>query len=526
MGSADVDAGVSRHHTKMLFKTIAEAETRATFATMKPHRPAVNRRQFLKTTAVAAGAVTFGVPTLLRAANLNSKLNIAAIGVMGKGQSDTDHCSGENIVALCDVDAERCGKQREKYPAAKFYQDFRTMFDEMGKGIDAVIVSTPDHFHAIAASHALRMGKHVYCQKPLVQTIYEARYLRNLAHETGLVTQMGNQGSAADGLRRAVEVIQSGIIGAVREVHVWTDRPIWPQGMDRPSGADPVPATLDWETWIGPASMRPYKKGVYHPWNWRGWLDFGTGALGDMACHTVNMPFRALQLGYPTEIEATPLGGMNAETYPIGSKIRFEFPARTISVPAAHKSLFHHHDKLAFSPVTLRWYDGGQPDANAPHGHDFSNHPPKELLTGIEDLLGEVPNSACLLVGDEGKIFSPDDYGEQFFIQRHDDKKFVHFKKYPNLDRIPQTVPRNEFKGDNDHRHHLEWLAAIKAGKPELCYSRFAIGAQLTEIMLLGCVSLRAGKKIEWDGPNMVAKNCPEAAPFIKRQDRAPWGLA
>ncbi|MBW8863550.1 MAG: Gfo/Idh/MocA family oxidoreductase, partial [Verrucomicrobia bacterium] len=252
---------------------------------MKSHRNisqgGLSRRRFLQTSTLATGAVVFGVPTLLRAANLNSKLNIASVGVMGKGQSDTDHCSGENIVALCDVDADRCGKQREKYPDAKFYQDYRKMFDEMGKGIDAVTVSTPDHMHAIVASLAMGLGKHVYCQKPLVQTIYEARYLRNLAGKTGLVTQMGNQGSSADGLRRAVECIQAGIIGQVREVHIWTNRPVWPQGLDRPEGSDEVPSSLDWDIWLGPAPVRPFKKDVYLPFKWRGWQDFGTGALGD-----------------------------------------------------------------------------------------------------------------------------------------------------------------------------------------------------------------------------------------------------
>jgi len=486
---------------------------------------ALSRRRFIQTTTVAAGAVAFGVPTLLRAANLNSKLNIATVG-LGKGESDTEHSSTENIVALCDVDLDRAVKLQGKYPGAKVYQDYRKMLDDLGSGIDAVNVSTPDHMHAIVASFMMKHGKHVYCQKPLTQTIYEARYLRDLAHKTGVVTQMGNQGSSADGLRRAVEVIQAGIIGQVQEVHIWTNRPVWTQGMDRPAGADPVPASLDWDLWIGPAPMRPYKKGAYHPWNWRGWQDFGTGALGDMACHTVNMAFRSLNLGYPTEIEATALGQMNQESYPLGSKIRFEFPARKTNLPAAKKTLFHHHDVLAQDACTFTWYDGGKPDASAPNGHDFSNKPPKELLTDIQDLLGEVPNSACLLVGSEGKIFSPDDYGEQFFIKRSDDRKLVHYKKYPGLEKIPQTIPRNEFKGDSDHRHHQEFIAAIKSGKPETCYSRFDITAYLTEIMLLGCVALRTGQKIEWDGPNMTAKNCPAAVPYIKRENRAGWKLA
>jgi hypothetical protein len=496
--------------------------------TTNRHRQArgLSRRHFIKASALAAGAVTFGVPTLVRAANLNSKLNIASIGVMGKGQSDTDHCSSENIVALCDVDSARCAPQREKYSSAKFYQDYRRLFDEMADGFDAVTVSTPDHMHAVIASLAMKHGKHVYCQKPLVQTIYEARYLRHLAQSRNIVTQMGNQGSAADGLRRGVECIQAGIIGQVHEVHIWTNRPIWPQGMGRPDGSDPVPANLDWDSWLGVAPVRPYKNDVYLPFKWRGWQDFGTGALGDMACHTVNLPFRGLNLGYPTEVEAVALGGMNQETYPVGSRIRFEFPARRTKIPAAQKTFFHRHDVLEQAATTFTWYDGGQPRPDAPTDHDFSNKPPHDLLTDIEDLLGEVPNSACLMIGDTGKIFSPDDYGEQFFVKLNGDKKFVHFKKHPAVAEIPQTIPRNEFQGDSDHRHHLEWIAAIKEGNPMKCYSRFEIAAQLTEIMLLGCVALRAGQKIEWDGPNMRATNCPEAARFVKREDRAGWALA
>jgi len=485
---------------------------------MKSHRQntagALSRRRFLQTTTLATGAIVFGVPTLLRAKNLNSKLNIACVGVMGKGESDTNYCAGENIIALCDVDANRAHKQREKYPEAKFYQDYRQMFAELGSQIDGVTVSTPDHMHAFVAALAMRQGKHVYCQKPLVQTIYEARYLKDLAKSQNVVTQMGNQGSASDGIRRAVEVIQGGVIGNVREVHVWTNRPVWPQGMGRPEGSDTVPDSLAWDIWLGCAPSRPFKKDIYHSFKWRGWQDFGTGALGDMACHTVNMPFRALNLGHPTKIEGIALEPMNKETYPLGSKIHFTFPA-------AHKTLFHRN-------VSFTWYDGGRPDASAPNGHDFTNKPPKELLADIEASQGEVPNSACLLIGDKGKIFSPDDYGEQFFIKLKDDKKFVHYKKHPaaSEEKIPQSIPRNKFKGSVDERHHLEWLDAIKQGKPELCYSRFEIGAQLTEIMLLGCVSLRVGKKLEWDGPNMRAKNCPEAAPFIKRENRDGWTMA
>ena len=486
---------------------------------------ALNRRNFLKTASLATGAITFGVPLLLRGQNLNSKLNIAVIGAGGKGASDTDCCNTENIVALCDVDSEHCAGQLKKYPNAKYYSDYRKMLDEMGKSIDAVDVATPDHMHAIAASSAMQLGKHVYCQKPLTQTVYEARYLRDLAREKKLVTQMGNQGSAEDGLRRGVECIQDGLIGQVHQVHVWTNRPIWPQGIGRPEGEDPVPGSLDWDLWLGPAPVRPYKKGVYNPFNWRGWLDFGTGALGDMACHTVNLPFRALQLGYPTEIEAEAFGTMNKETYPIGSKIRFEFPARKIIVPAAHPTIFHRHSTIKQDPISFWWYDGGQALPNNPSKHDGSNKPPREITSDIEAFQGEVPGSGCLLIGSKGTIFSPDDYGTQFYVKLTDDKKFTHYSKHPAVAQYPQRIPRNPFKG-GDRAHHQEWIAAIKQNKPELCYSRFEVGAQLVEIMLLGCVALRVGKKLEWDGPAMRVTNAPEAARFIKRENRPGWNLA
>jgi hypothetical protein len=501
-----------------------------------PSSSLVNRRDFIKTTSLAAGALAFGVPTLLRGQNLNSKLNIACIGIGGKGQSDTDACAGENIVALCDVDwgSEAYATQTKKYPSAKFYKDFRQMLDQMGSGIDAVTISTPDHLHAIVASAAMKMHKAVFCQKPLTQTVYEARYLRKMAKEKKIVTQMGNQGSAKDGLRRAVEVIQDGLIGQVHQVHVWTNRPIWPQGMDRPSGEDPIPATLDWDKWIGPAPMRPYKgssdpndkNGMYNPFVWRGWQDFGTGALGDMACHTVNMPFRALNLGYPTEIEATPFGLMNKESFPIGSKIRFQFPGRKTSISVAHPHLFHHHRAIEQDALTLWWYDGGQPDPKARGGHDTSNKPPIEVTADIVALLGEIPESGCLLIGDGGLVFSPDDYGSSFFVKLKDDQKLVHYLKHPALAQFDERIPRNHYGQDGKSDHAQEWLTAIKENKPELCYSRFEITSRLTEIMLLGCVSLRVGKKIEWDGPKMVAKNCPEAAPFIKRENRSGWVLS
>ena len=288
---------------------------------------------------------------------------------------------------------------------------------EKEKSLDAVIVSTPDHLHAVIAATAIRMGKHVYCQKPLMQTVYEARLLRKLAKEYGVVTQMGNQGSAEDGLRRAVEVVQAGLIGPVREVHVWSNRPIWPQGMDRPAGQDPVPATLDWDLWLGPAppsfkdsypspsaatrqSQAP--TGVYHTFNWRGWQDFGTGALGDMACHTANMPFRALKLGYPTEVEAECLrhqqGNLSAKT-----------PRSASSSPPAKAC-----PPLDLLVVRRRSKRQSQP----PMATTDRRHREVECD-------GKVPGSGCLLVGDKGKLFSPDDYGANFFVKLKDEKELI-----------------------------------------------------------------------------------------------------
>jgi len=479
------------------------------------------RRDFLKTSALAAGAITFGVPALLRGQNLNSKVNIAGIGINGKGSSDIEACATENIVAICDVDKNRSAGKVAKYPGARFFTDYRKMLEEMGNSIDAVNIATPDHTHAVIASAAMRLGKHVYCQKPLTQTIYEARYLRNLAREKKIITQMGNHGSAADGLRRAVEVLQSGLIGRAKEVHVWTNRPIWPQGLPRPTSADPIPEGFDWDLWIGTAPMRPFKKDVYHLFNWRGWMDFGTGALGDMACHTVNMPFRGLQLGAPSVVEAE-TSMCNGDSYPLSSRIRFEFPVRTPASEQKGASLLLR--KPASIPgTTLWWYDGGKPKEGDPYRHDESCKPPKEVTAEVAAFRGEVPRSGCLIIGEIGQVFSPDDYGAEFFVKLNDETKFTSYKNHPAVKEIPQTIPRNPFHSSDGQ--HPEWIAAIKENKPEQCYSRFDIGAELTEIMLLGCVAIRCGKKIEWDSAAMRVTNAPEAAHFIKRDNRAGWTL-
>lgn len=472
----------------------------------------LSRRTFLKSTSLALGGLSLGAPYILRGNDVRRKLNIAVVGAAGKGEGDTDHCAeaGENIVALCDVNEKLCAGQLKKYPQAAFFRDYRKMLKEMRKSIDAVVIATPDHMHGAVATLAMGMGKHVYCQKPLTQTIYESRQLRDLARRKKVVTQMGNQGSAEDGLRRAVEVVQAGVLGPVRQVYVWSNRPIWPQGMDRPEGSDPVPATLDWDLWLGVAPERPYKNKVYEPFNWRGWLDFGCGALGDMACHTANMPFRALKLGYPTEVEAHS-SGMNDESYPLDSTIRFEFPAR---------------DGMA--ATTFWWNDGGKPiqDPNGKKFHDGSNKPPREITAYVEEMRGEVPRSGCLLIGDHGQLFSPDDYGTTFFLKLNSDSGFQPGKSHPALRDIPESIPRNRFEGSADLRQKLEWLAAIKENKPALCYSNFDVSSKLTEIILLGCVALRVGQPIQWDGAKMKARNCPQAAQFIRRTNRKGFKLA
>ena len=458
-----------------------------------PRHP--NRRQFLRRSAVATGAaLTF--PYVGRVLGANDRIQVACIGVGGKGSSDTDDAArcGGTIVGLCDVDSESLAKKAQKFPEARRYADFRRMLEELGSSVDAVTISTPDHVHGVAAAMAMKMGKHIYCQKPLTQTVFEARELRQLARDKKLATQMGNQGSAGSGLRRAVEVIQSGVIGPVRELHVWSNRPVWPQGLARPEGSDPVPETLDWDLWLGPAPFRPYKSGVYHAFAWRGWNDFGTGALGDMACHTVNMPFRALKLGYPTRVVAEITSEMFPETFPKTSRLRFEFPERD-----------------GLPPLKFWWYDGN------PGDQDLGPlRPSADLTREIVALQGTLPASGCLLVGERGKLFSPDDYGSRFFLMADAENAYTPGDQHEAARAVAESIPRSP-------GHSEEWFRMMRDGTP--AYSNFDIAAYLTEIILLGCVAVRVGegRVMEWDGPNMRSPNVPEAARFVKRENRAGW---
>src|SRR3989475_4523002 len=286
----------------------------------------VTRRRFLKAGAALAGALSFPAVVDRKTLGANERLQIAGIGAGGKGAVDVGYSSVEAIVSLCDVDEQNARETFTKFPAAKKYTDYRKMLEAEDKNIDAVTVSTPDHNHAPASIMAMRMAKHVYCQKPLTHSVFEARRMAEVAREKKVATQMGNQGYAHTGTRRLVEVIQGGVLGNVHEVHVWTDRPIWPQGVDRPSDSPPVPSTLAWDLWLGPAPQRPYHP-AYVPFKWRGWWDFGTGALGDMGCHNFDPVFRALKLGPPISVEASSTR-VNEETYPLASIDTYHFAAR------------------------------------------------------------------------------------------------------------------------------------------------------------------------------------------------------
>ncbi len=461
-----------------------------------------NRREFLQQTTLAGvGFWVAGGLTQVESQSPNEKLNIACIGVGGKGSSDTDQAGNHgNIVALCDIDDDTLGKKAERFPKAKKYNDFRKMLDEMHKQIDAVTVSTPDHTHAPASIMAMKLGKHVYCQKPLTHSVYEARQMRETAEKYKVATQMGNQGTADSGLRRAVESIRAGVIGRVREVHVWTNRPIWPQAptvTDRPKDTPPVPKHVHWDLWLGPAAERPYAvyakdlsdkkhagRPAYHPFAWRGWWDFGTGALGDMACHTANMAFMALQLHYPTSVVAE-CGDLNPETCPSWAIIHFEFPGRG-SLP----------------PVHLTWYEGKRGGQRV--------LPPTELTKGQR-----VTDSGSLLVGDKGILYSPNDYGASY--------KLLPEKDFAGYQPPAPSLPRFPEKTNIDDNMKLEWIRACKGGPPAM--SNFNYAGLLTEAILLGNVAIRVGKKLEWDGNSMRAVNCPEANQFIRREYRKGWTL-
>jgi len=464
-----------------------------------------HRRTFLRRTATLAAATAgtrlFAAPAVLASSSPNSKLNIAGIGVGGRGGDHVLPSANENLVAVCDVVESTVNSrlaQVEKHykdqgrsqPLPKTFSDYREMFDKMHGQIDAVFVGAPDNHHAPASMMAIKLGKHVYCEKPLTHNIDEARQLTLAARQHKVATQLGNQGRETEAWRRLCEWIWAGAIGNVQEVHVWTDRPgianrfWWPQGTVRPAGADPVPRGLNWDVWLGPAPVRPYLhaykegkfqgKSVYQPFVWRGWFDFGTGALGDIGCHAMSPLFSALKIEHAAAVELIKdSGDTTAEMYPSSSIVRWDIPARP-----------------GMPPCNVFWYDGGY-------------YPSREICELAPNQ--PFPDNGVIFVGDKGKLT-----GQPRLMSKERMKDF----------KIPEpTIPRCA------SNHFGEWVTACKGGRP--AFSNFDHGGPLTEMVLLGNLAIRAGvgKKLVWDGPAMKCTNVPDVNQFVRREYRKGWSL-
>ncbi|HUU37140.1 MAG TPA: Gfo/Idh/MocA family oxidoreductase [Candidatus Desulfaltia sp.] len=449
----------------------------------------IDRRQFLGTSAKAASAFMIVPRHVLGGSGQTApsdKLNVAGIGVGGQGGGDIRAMESENVVALCDVDWERAARSFERFPEARRYKDFRIML-EKEKGLDAIVIGTPDHTHAVATMASIQMGKHVYCEKPLTHTLYEARTITEAARKAGVVTQMGNQGHAMESIRILCEWIWDGAIGNVTEVHAWTPHPVWPQGIDRPRDTPPVPDTLDWDLWLGPAPYRPYHP-AYLPRLWRGWWDYGTSGLGDMGCHIFDHIVWSLKLGSPTWVEGSHSWfvpdkmtwdkPVNTETYPRASLVTYSFPARE-----------------GFPPLKLTWYDGG-----------LMPPTPEGLAEGLK--MGDTYGGA-LYVGDKGMILTGSHGANGLRILPEE--------RMQDYERPPETLPRSI-------GHKEEWIAACK-GQGPTPGANFDYSGPMTETVLLGVLATRMGKKLYWDPDAMKFSNCPEAAPFVHKEYREGWSL-
>ncbi|QDT57191.1 Glucose--fructose oxidoreductase precursor [Caulifigura coniformis] len=483
-------------------------------------RFSASRREFVKTSSAISAAVFVGGTAtrtvLAQERSANERVRYACIGLGGKGTSDSNDASDNgDIVAVCDVDSNTLGSRsidlakraltKDLKPTT--YTDFRKLL-ETEKNIDAVTVSTPDHTHAVAAALAMKLGKACFCQKPLTHSVWEARRLQEIAKESNVATSMGNQGTANRGLREAAAVLKSGALGNIKECHVFTDRPVWPQGGPR-GKSQAVPANLDWNLWLGPAPLRPFAAG-YHTFAWRGWWDFGTGALGDMACHTFNMPYMGLDLADPVSIQAwceTPMlvkkdngknrgdfdaakdtesvvTGHNGDTYPAKSKIKFEFPANAWR-----------------GPITVWWYDGG--------------YMPEESLLGGEKFRrkGKNPDgkaTGAIILGDKGYLYAWDDYAAEFMVNIGGNKE----------------VPKVEY--ERSPGHFLEFHESV-TGKRKRAVANFEnYAGKLTETILLGNLAVWAAatgesKVIEWNASSMTTPNAPELAQIVRRPYRAGY---
>jgi predicted dehydrogenase len=440
----------------------------------------MTRRDLLKTAAISAGVVILSDSFSVRSYAQNQKVRFANIAVGGRGEGHIGAAAGQNLVAICDTRQSAVDKVGKDHPDAKKYSDWRKLFDEMGREIDAVFCATPDHTHFPVAYTAIMMGKHCYCEKPLTHSIWEARTLAEATKKKKVATQMGNQGHAGGGIRRVVEWVQAGVLGEIKEIHTWTNRPVWPQSLDRPTDTPACPPELNWECFIGVAPMRPYHP-CYQPFNWRGWYDFGCGAIGDMGCHTWDCVWWSMECEAPISAEPVKVVGRKPETFPKQMVVRWDF-AKTAKRPG----------------FVAYWYEGGlKPDV------------PEELKndTEIEEKKRVLPDSGNLFIGTKGKLLVEGDYADS-----------------PRL--IP-TKWMNEFKKNMPPRlegspgHHEEFILACRGEKPwDFPKSNFTYAGPLVEAMNLANVAVRLDKKLKWDPKTMKCPGTPQADVLIKRPYR------
>ena len=442
----------------------------------------VSRRKFMKGAAITASAFTVVPRNVLGGKGYRAPsdvLNVVGVGVGGMGRSNLRNmvkAGKAKIVGLCDVDWKYSEKAFNDYPDAKKYYDFRKMYEELNNDFDAVMVATPDHTHAVAGALAMKMGKHAYVQKPLTRTVWESRRLTEIANETGVVTQMGNQGNSGEGIRQVCEWIWDGAIGEVREVHAWTNRPIWPQGLERPTEKVKVPKTLNWDLFLGTAPYRPYNP-LYTPWNWRAWWDYGTGALGDMACHIMDPAYKAMHFGFPVGVEATSTQ-VNTESAPVSEVVTYYFPARD------------NLKKVAFPECTFTWWDGGM-------------MPPRP--EGLPDgkMMGDW-GGGNLFIGSKGTLVCGT-YGLNPFIIGRED--------YTGPDKYLRRPEADTGFTWNEGAHETDWINAVMASKPDMPSSNFNYAGPLNEVVVMGNLGVRLRdlkRKLDWDGEKMEITNIKE----------------
>jgi Oxidoreductase family, NAD-binding Rossmann fold/Oxidoreductase family, C-terminal alpha/beta domain len=473
------------------------------------------RRSFLKSTGLAAGAL--GFPNILHAQNKGDKLRVALIASGGKGNAHLSQvkAAGDIVTCIADVDKRAWDSSKKDFPQLTAYQDYRQLFDKEMKNIDTVMIATPDHHHFLPTVLAMQGGKHCYTQKPLTHTVWEARQLHQGVQKLKLATQMGNQGHSNAGNRRIYEFVNSGMLGDIKEIHCVSNRPIWPQGQERPEGQSPIPEWLDWDLWLGPAAARPFKggdkpedRGPYHPFNWRGWYEFGGGALADMACHTMDSIFMSMVPGYPVSVEVLEIYKHSSEMFPSGSIIKWTYgPGK----------LANGKDRPGFD---VYWYDGKlQMDGKEVDASDvLSSKVPAELLTLPDGQKMTLKGSGNLYVGTKCGLMVTGDYGDR--------SRIVPVAKAKEVGEPPKMLER--IGNGDENAHYSDWRVACTGEKPwDHPGSNFTYAAPFTETILLGNIALRVGKGkvLNYDGPNMKFTNSDEANKYITKEYRSGWGI-